>query len=151
MPKFRIRVDATGDEYTLDCSPHVLIRRALKTGDLKVGSKLRRTSKLDGSTIHETVVAIEKKNAGFTAIQSNSTYPMKCDGCGINPDQYEEAMAADRAMGIPIDYDRETGQAIFTCRTQRKRYQEAHGIYDRNGGYSDSQRRSYQELQSRGY
>lgn len=151
MPKFRIRVDATGEEYTLDCSPHVLVRRALKRGDLKVGSKLRRVSKLDGKRIIETVVGIEKKSVGFTAIQHPSTYPMKSDAAGINPSQIAEARKHDQEVGLNVDYDVDTGEVIFPDRTARKRYCEYHQIYDRNGGYGDPQQRSEHELEARTY
>ena len=64
---------------------------------------------------------------------------MKSYSAGINPKQISAAMEADRRMGVPIDYDPKTGDAIFTSPGQRQRYCEAHGIYDLNGGYSDPQ------------
>lgn len=66
---------------------------------------------------------------------------MKSYSAGVNPKQIQEAMAADRRMGVSIDYDPKTGDAIFTSAAQRKRYSEAHGLYDLNGGYGDPQQR----------
>lgn len=150
MQKFRIRVDATGQEYTIEASPHVLMTRALKRGDLKVGSKLRRVSLLDGSHITETIVEIVKNAPGFTVIQHPSTYPMWSDAAGINPDQIPEAVAADRAAGFHgIEYHPDTGAVKFPDRSTRKRYCEAIGLYDRNGGYSDPQQRRESERVAR--
>jgi len=49
-------------------------------------------------------------------------------------------MADDRRKGVPTDYTRD-GCPIFTSRAHRKRYCEAHGYFDRNGGYGDPQKR----------
>lgn len=68
-----------------------------------------------------------------------ATWPMQSYSAGVTPDQIPEALAADRRMGVAIDYDAKTGDAIFTSPAQRKRYCEAHGLFDRNGGYGDPQ------------
>ena len=70
-----------------------------------------------------------------------SNYPMKSDAMGINPVQIPEAMAADERLGIRIHYDPDTGQATYADKIQRKKHCEAHGFFDRNGGYSDPQRK----------
>lgn len=67
-------------------------------------------------------------------------WPLHSDAAGINPDQEKEQIAADAALGVPTAYDSE-GRAVFTSRSHRKRYCEAHGLFDRDGGYSDPQRR----------
>ena len=69
-----------------------------------------------------------------------SNYPMKSDAMGVNPVQIPEAMAADNRLGIRIHYDPNTGQATYADKIQRKKHCEAHGFFDRNGGYSDPQR-----------
>ena len=72
--------------------------------------------------------------------EPGSMYPMCSDAAGINPDHRVEQMAADKKMGVETHYNRE-GQAVFTDKGHRKRYCEAHGMYDRNGSYGDPQRR----------
>lgn len=64
-------------------------------------------------------------------------WPMESDAAGINPDQIPEAMAYNERMGVPTQYNPETGAAIFTSREHRKRFCEISGLYDRNGGYGD--------------
>jgi hypothetical protein len=68
-------------------------------------------------------------------------WPMYSDAAGVAEHQVPEAMAHSRRIGIPTDFTQD-GRAIFTSREHRKKYCEAIGLYDRNGGYSDPQRRS---------
>jgi hypothetical protein len=70
----------------------------------------------------------------------SSTYPKKSDAMGVHPSQVKEARAADERLGVPIQYEK-TGEAVYESATQRKKHCEAHGFYDRNGGYSDPQKR----------
>ncbi len=71
---------------------------------------------------------------------SCSTYPMRSDALGINPDQIVEQMAADKRHGVPTEYDSKTGEAILTDPSHRRRLSEANGMFDLNGGYGDPQR-----------
>jgi hypothetical protein len=68
-----------------------------------------------------------------------ANWPMCSDAAGINPDQAVEAHAHSVKIGIPTEFNSE-GQAVFTSPHHRKRYCEAIGLYDRNGGYNDPQR-----------
>jgi len=67
-------------------------------------------------------------------------WPLYSDAAGVNPDQIPEAVAEARRCGVPTDFTSD-GCAIFTDPAHRRRYCEAHGLYDRNGGYGDPQRR----------
>lgn len=67
-------------------------------------------------------------------------WPMASEALGVHPDQIGEATAEAVKHGVPTDFDRH-GRPIFTSPQHRKRYCEAHGYYDRNGGFSDPQRR----------
>ena len=69
-----------------------------------------------------------------------SNYPMNSDAMGVHPSQVKEARAADERLGVPIQY-KKTGEAVYESASQRKKHCEAHGFYDRNGGYSDPQKR----------
>lgn len=67
-------------------------------------------------------------------------WPMCSDAVGVSPDQSSEAMEHAASIGVPTEFNSE-GQAVFTSRKHRKKYCEAIGFYDRNGGYSDPQRK----------
>lgn len=69
------------------------------------------------------------------------TYPMKSDAAGVHPAQISEARRRSVKMGIPTDFTPD-GRAIFTDRAHRKKYCEAVGLFDRNGGYSDPKRKA---------
>jgi hypothetical protein len=70
-------------------------------------------------------------------IDTPGTWPMESDAAGVNPEQIPEAREYARSMGVPTEYNPETGAAIFTSRDHRKRFCEASGLYDRNAGYGD--------------
>ena len=76
------------------------------------------------------------EHKGFKTTAGN--WPMESDAAGLNPDQIPEAMAADRDLGVPTNYNPETGAAIFTSREHTAKYCKAHGLYDRNAGYGDA-------------
>lgn len=67
-------------------------------------------------------------------------WPMESDALGVAASQVAEAEAESRAMGIPTHFTKD-GCAILTSPEHRRRYAEALGYFDRNGGYSDPQRR----------
>ena len=76
---------------------------------------------------------------GIVMSRLPSTWPMASDSLGVNPDQAKEAYEESVRQGCPTQFDSE-GRAILTSPGHRKRYAEANGIYDLNGGYSDPQR-----------
>ncbi len=67
-------------------------------------------------------------------------WPMESYAAGVGADQVKEAMKEATKMGVPTEFNSKTGDAIFTSANHRKRYCEAMGLYDRNGGYSDPQK-----------
>ena len=67
-------------------------------------------------------------------------WPMKSDAAGVAASQVKEAAEHSRKIGIPTDFTPD-GRAVFTSARHRKRYCEAVGLYDRNGGFSDPQRK----------
>lgn len=68
---------------------------------------------------------------------------LESDALGVHPDQAEEAMAHADRIGVPTEFDRETGCAIFRSRAHRKRYVDELNkpltvpIHDLDGGYGD--------------
>lgn len=95
------------------------------------------------------VATLISQSPTLTTGNLTARYPMKSDAAGINPDQIDEARDYDAKIGVPTDYDQETGQAIYESAGHRKRHCEAHGLFDRNGGYSDPQRLSGRERENR--
>lgn len=77
---------------------------------------------------------------GVVRTQAPGTWPMHSDAAGVNPNQREEAYRESVASGVPTHFD-SSGCAIFTSQGHRRKYCEAHGLYDRNGGYGDPQRK----------
>ena len=69
-------------------------------------------------------------------------WPMVSVAAGINPDQIGEYKEFDKKMGVETDYT-PSGDVVFRSRGHRKKYLEAHHMYDRNGAYGDAQRRSF--------
>jgi hypothetical protein len=70
----------------------------------------------------------------------------KSDAAGCHPLQAAEYERDAAERGVPTEFDRRTGQAIFRSREHRKRYCESRGIYDRSGGYGDPQQRERVEV-----
>jgi hypothetical protein len=67
-------------------------------------------------------------------------WPLKSDAAGVHPLDVTEAMAHASSIGIPTDFTAD-GRAVFTSARHRKAYCQAIGMYDRNGGFSDPQRK----------
>ena len=65
-------------------------------------------------------------------------WPMASSACGGHPDEIPEMMAHDKKLGVSAEYNTD-GDPIFTSKSHRKKYCEAHGIFDRNAGYGDPQ------------
>ena len=68
---------------------------------------------------------------------SGSAWPIKSDAAGVHPNQVEQFQEHSARMGVPTEFDRSTGQAIFRSRGHRAQYLKMMGIHDRNGGYGD--------------
>jgi hypothetical protein len=66
-----------------------------------------------------------------------ASWPMKSDAAGVHPDQCQEFSKNSAKMGVSTEFDKKTGQAIFTSRSHRAKYLKAMGFHDRNGGYGD--------------
>lgn len=69
-----------------------------------------------------------------------STWPLKSDALGVHKDQRMDAIAESIAVGVPTDFTPD-GRAVLESKGHRKRYAEALGYWDRDGGFSDPQRR----------
>jgi hypothetical protein len=96
----------------------------------------------DGEEVTKEVWMGENKINGILESRRFNTistsWPMYSDALGVNPDQIDEARAESVRMGVPTDFNKD-GQAILESRGHRKKYAEANGMYDRDGGYGDAQ------------
>ena len=92
--------------------------------------------KLEDGTLAFRNLRAEHVNTSHAA----GNWPMKSDAAGVAASQVKDAIEHSKKIGIPTDFTPD-GRAIFTSAKHRKRYCEAVGLYDRNGGYSDPQRK----------
>ncbi len=67
-------------------------------------------------------------------------WPMTSDALGVAHNQVGQATKEATRLGVPTEFTKD-GRAILRNPEHRKRLAEALGMYDRNGGYSDPQRR----------
>lgn len=92
-----------------------------------------------GLTAYRDVAAEHRKGGGEDGRAVNP-YPLKSTAVGVQPKQRFKAMKHAAEIGVPTTFDKR-GDAVFESRGHRKRYCEAIGSYDLNGGYSDPQRK----------
>ena len=100
--------------------------------------------KLNGKVVSREEFMKGNKGFDFGSGKFNTVattaWPLVSDAMAVLPEQIGEAMALDRQLGVQADFTKE-GQPIFRSRGHRKEYCQAHGFFDRNGGYGDPQRR----------
>ncbi len=63
-------------------------------------------------------------------------WPMASYAAGVSPEEVPEMVKFDKEKGVPTHYNSE-GDPVFTSRSHRKRYCEAHHLFDRNGTDKD--------------
>ena len=73
-------------------------------------------------------------------VQTRGNWPQESDAAGVGAGQVEEATKESVELGVPTNFT-EDGSAIITSRSHRKKYCEAIGLFDRDGGYSDPSRK----------
>ena len=124
MPVYCYR-DRRGKLYEIPMSVKEMLRKQRKDG----------TIRWKGKVLKRDMVAEMK---GFK--NSPGAWPLYSDAAGVAPDQVKEAYEHSVRIGIPTEFTPD-GRAIFRSRRHRKEYCEAIGLYDRNGGYGDPQRK----------
>lgn len=115
-------------EYTFKCScgHRQTVIRPMSESDLPV------LCEIDGFAMSRDFAA------DFGRQRHGDIWPMVSAMAGINPSQIDEFRKFDKQKGVPTEYTPD-GDVVFRSRRHRKEYCEAHGLYDRNGGYSDPQ------------
>ena len=63
-------------------------------------------------------------------------WPMASYAAGVSPSEVPDLQKFDAEHGVPTNYT-DDGDPIFTSPRHRKKYCEAHKLFDRNAGYGD--------------
>jgi hypothetical protein len=74
-------------------------------------------------------------NADFGKQHFGDIWPMVSYAAGVHPDDVPAEQKFDREHGVPTEY--RDGDPVFTSPAHRKKYCEAHGLFDRNAGFRD--------------
>jgi len=74
--------------------------------------------------------------ADFSKQRHGDIWPMASYAAGVHYKQISEMRKFDKQHEVPTDYT-EDGDPVFTGPKHRKKYCEAHGLFDRNAGPSD--------------
>jgi len=75
--------------------------------------------------------------ADFGKQRTADFQPIVSVAAGVNPCQIPEMQKFDAAHGLAGTQYTGEGDVVFTSRSHRKKYCRAHGLFDRNAGYSD--------------
>lgn len=112
--------------YTFKCSCGVRkeVNRPMSESDLPV------LCDIDG------FVMFRDFKADFGRQHFAYIWPMVSYAAGVSPEQVPEMQKIDKENGVPTEYTPE-GDPVFRSPQHRKKYCEAHGLYDRNAGLSD--------------
>ena len=74
--------------------------------------------------------------ADFGKQYHGDIWPFASYAAGVHHKQVPEMKRFDRKHEVPTDYT-EDGDPIFKSPKHRRKYCEAHGLFDRNAGHSD--------------
>lgn len=140
MPTYVYQCIDNGEIVEVSMSSADKSRRENEQGDIVLGTA-------DG-LMREEVTAKRKINLEQNRPQTCKAWPaegLHSDALGVHPSQSDIAYDHSVRMGVPTDFDRETGCAVFRSRQHRKRYVEELNrelppekqTHDLDGGYSD--------------
>ena len=59
-----------------------------------------------------------------------SCWPLESQACGVALNQVDEAAKADRDLGVPTRYNRNSGNPIFESMGHRRAWLKAHKMHD---------------------
>lgn len=74
---------------------------------------------------------------GGVGIQAEWSKPVVSMALKVHPSQIDEARRIDLQHGIGYTQYTKDGEPILVSREHRRKYLQAHGAYDRDGGYGD--------------
>jgi len=80
--------------------------------------------------------------ADFGKQQFGDIWPYASYAAGVSASEVPAMCKIDRENGVPTEYTPD-GDPIMRSKSHRKKYCEAHGLYDRNAGYGDPTPKHY--------
>ena len=80
--------------------------------------------------------------ADFGKQRFGDIWPYASYAAGVSPSEVPMMQEIDRKNGVPTDYSSD-GDPIFRSKKHRKKYCEAHNLYDRNAGFGDPAPRNF--------
>ena len=63
---------------------------------------------------------------------ASSVWPISSTAAGVNSEQVQEATSYDRDHGVPTEYNRRTGDVIYTSPAHKRAHLKLHGLVDRD-------------------
>lgn len=101
--------------------------------------QISKTTKyfLDGKEVTEKEYRARHpvpEGGGVFMTSSSKAWPYKSQSVGCHPKDVEKFMQAAREAGVPTEFSKEEGRAVFTSREHQKRYAKAFGLanFDEN-------------------
>jgi hypothetical protein len=96
---------------------------------------------LDDGLVAKRVIKEQPQPPAFQR-KGIARWPLYSQAAGCLPKQVKSFREQAQKEGLTgVDFCPKTGDAIFESKGQRRKYLEARGFFDRNGGYSDPQPR----------
>jgi len=74
------------------------------------------------------------------ANQFSGAYPISSESMAVHPSQIKDMAEKAEAAGVPTNFTKD-GCPVLRSKGHRRKFAETFGYFDRNGGYSDPQRR----------
>ncbi len=75
------------------------------------------------------------KKCATTLMETSNAWPMRSNSLGVHPKQCKEAEAFAAKLGVPTEFDKKTGEAIFRNNAHKRDFAKAHHYPNRDGGF----------------
>ncbi len=111
-------------------------KRLDDAGEWVLGSEYVLDGVVVSKDVFDAAFPVRDLTGGGPGGHSPGCWPMKSWSAGVHPDQVGEAAAHAAKLGVPTSFTPD-GDAIFRDRAHRKQFLKAHGMHDKDGGYSD--------------
>lgn len=121
MPTYVYENTITGKEIEITMTMTQMQHRQRKNG----------TIKLKGGAIGKRIHTVASTTA-------SGGWPLCSLAAGVHPSQVSEMQRKAEAKGVPTEFDKKTGDAVFRNRKHRTKFCKAFGYKDRDGGYGDA-------------
>lgn len=112
-----------------------LVEMVMTVAEMERRQRKDMTIRLDDGSIGTRDISAEVMGTAWHA--PDRMWPIRSDAAGCHPSQVDEYQTAAASMGVPTEWDRSTGQAIFRSREHRRQLLRAWGWHDKSGGYGD--------------